>query len=451
VPPTRLLRRSAALACGLALTAAAAGQASAAQQPGDDAVRAKKPAPRTLFATTDKNMLIRIDARRPERIRDTLAISGLPDGVSLRGIDFRPRTGELYGVGSDSVVYRVSPGTGISVAEGAAFATGLSGQRFGVDFNPTVDKIRVVSDAQQNLRLNVDDGSLLLADSPLNPGMPQGVAAAYTNSGFSANPPATTMLFAVDAASDTVTLQNPPNNGTLASPQPLGIDVTDASFDIAGPKNTGYLATRPAGSRRVRGTGLYRVDPTTGRTRLIGTIGRQRRLAITGLAAVQDSVNNPAPPPMAPTQPPPATGPAPPAPTPSPSPMPPAPTPPAPSPAPAPPPAADNGASASIRRLPRTTLARFLRTGVRVTASCASAGRGTLRIEASRSQARRLGLRSRVLASRSVACAGNRLTTRLTPRRQVKRALRAARRSLTTTVRLRVGRSSDVARLVLRR
>jgi hypothetical protein len=111
VPPTRLLRRSAALACGLALTAAA-GQASAAQQPGDDAVRAKKPAPRTLFATTDKNTLIRFDSRRPERIRDTLAISGLPDGVSLRGIDFRQRTGELYGVGSDSVVYRVSPGTG---------------------------------------------------------------------------------------------------------------------------------------------------------------------------------------------------------------------------------------------------------------------------------------------------------------------------------------------------
>jgi Domain of unknown function (DUF4394) len=324
-----------------------------------------------------------------------------------------------------------------------------------------VDKIRVTSDAQQNLRLNVDDGSLLMADSSLNPGMPQGVAAAYTNSGFSANPPATTMLFAVDAATDTVALQNPPNNGTLTSPQPLGIDVTDASFDIAGPKNTGYLATRPAGSRRVRGTRLYRVDPTTGRTRLIGTIGGQRRLAITGLAAMQDSVNNPAPSPMAPSPPPPATDPAPPAPAPSPAPMPPAPTPPAPmppaptvpapSPAPAPPPAADNGASASIRRFPRTTLARFLRKGVRVTASCGSAARGTLRIEVSRSQGRRLGLRSRVLASRSVACAGNRLTTRLTPRRQVKRALRAARRSLTTTVRLRVGRSSDVAMLVLRR
>ena len=71
--------------------------------------------------------------------------------MTLAGIDFRPATGDLYGVGSDSVVYRVNPRTGIAVAEGPAFTPGLNGRFFGVDFNPTVDKIRVVSDAGQNL------------------------------------------------------------------------------------------------------------------------------------------------------------------------------------------------------------------------------------------------------------------------------------------------------------
>ena len=71
---------------------------------------------------------------------------------------------------------------------------------FGVDFNPTVDKIRVVSDAAQNLRLNVDEGTVLSADKDLNPGMPQVVGAGYTNSSFTATRPTATQLFAVDAA-----------------------------------------------------------------------------------------------------------------------------------------------------------------------------------------------------------------------------------------------------------
>ena len=34
----------------------------------------------------------------------------------------------------------------------------LEGTSFGVDFNPTVDRLRVISDTGQNLRVNVDDG-----------------------------------------------------------------------------------------------------------------------------------------------------------------------------------------------------------------------------------------------------------------------------------------------------
>jgi len=284
VPRKNLRRRSAVVVSALALVGAA-GVAQASHDRDGDRSSSRDQSSRTLYATTDQNLLLQFDERSPERLRDVQLITGLPGGVTLRGIDFRPLTGDLYGVGSDSVVYRLNPQTAIAIAEGPAFTPALSGTSFGVGFNPTVDKIRVVSDARQNLRLNVDEGTVLSADKDLNPGAPQIVAADYTNSSFSATKPAATQLFAIDAASDQLLLQSPPNDGTLTMGKRLGVDVGPQSgFDIAGADNTGYLAT--SGARR--GTTLYRVDVTTGKTRWIGRIGGGKRLVVTGLAAWQD-------------------------------------------------------------------------------------------------------------------------------------------------------------------
>ena len=230
-----------------------AAGAEASRDHGGDRWQPRDDASRMLYATTDQNLLLQFNERSPERLRDVRAISGLPAGVTLRGIDFRPATGDLYGVGSDSVVYRVNPQTAIAVAEGPAFTPALRGNAFGVDFNPTVDKIRVVSDAAQNLRLNVDEGTVLSADKDLNPGMPQVVGAGYTNSSFSATRPTATQLFVVDADSDQLLLQNPPNDGTLTMGKRLGVDVgPQTGFDIAGAENTGYLATSGRALARLR-------------------------------------------------------------------------------------------------------------------------------------------------------------------------------------------------------
>jgi hypothetical protein len=278
---TRIMRWSAALASVLALSAVAA---QASHSRGDNWDRSQR-VDRMLVATTNQNQLLTFNARNPDRIKDIQAITGLPAGVSLRGIDFRPKTGDLYGVGSDSVVYRVNPDTGIAIAEGPAFTPALNGKAFGVDFNPVVDKIRVVSDARQNLRLNVDEGTVLMQDADLNPGMPQVVAAGYENSSFSFTQPTATTLHVVDAASDTLFTQNPPNNGTLTNPRKLRLDVgLNAGFDIAGDDNMGFLSNARSG----RGTELYTVDVPTGKTRSLGRIGGGKRLVVTGLAAWQD-------------------------------------------------------------------------------------------------------------------------------------------------------------------
>ena len=75
---------------------------------------------RLLFATDNAGNLSRSAPAPPGRV-SSKPITGLPMGVSLRGIDFRPATGDLYGLGSDKVVYRVNPATAIAIGEGPAF------------------------------------------------------------------------------------------------------------------------------------------------------------------------------------------------------------------------------------------------------------------------------------------------------------------------------------------
>jgi len=280
---TRIALLAGALALLVPLVASAGGHGASASRH----VRTQDAAKRVLFATDTAGNLLSFRGRSPEAARSQ-QITGLPAGVVLKGIDFRPATGDLYALGSDKVVYRVNPATAIAVAEGPAFetsATALTGDRIGFDFNPTVDKIRVTSDADDNIRLDPDPGSLLATDTKLNPSDVTVVGSAYTNSSFTATRPAATMLYAYDTSGsqDRIVLQNPPNAGTLVMPQSLRLDLgTDVGFDIAGTDNVGYVAGTPRGESKAQ---LYVVDVTSGDTRRLGRIGRG--VTITGLAAWQ--------------------------------------------------------------------------------------------------------------------------------------------------------------------
>jgi Domain of unknown function (DUF4394) len=278
---TRFLRIALGLACAAALAVPVVGQAGQSSSKGDG---------RTFYATDNQGNLLSFSADNPRQLDSMRSIAGLPAGVTLTGIDFRPRTGDLYGIGSDSVVYRVNPQTAIAVSESSTtpptpFTPALRGRFFGVDFNPMVDRIRVTSDANQNLRLHPDDANVVGADADLNPGDPTVVGSAYTGSSFSAGLASSTVLYALDALDDAIYVQSPPNNGTLTMPQQLDINVRgDSGFDIAGRNNVGYVATA---SDRRPGAELHRVNVQTGDSVKLGRIGRGAH-TITGLAAVQD-------------------------------------------------------------------------------------------------------------------------------------------------------------------
>ncbi|WP_294278339.1 DUF4394 domain-containing protein [uncultured Chryseobacterium sp.] len=208
------------------------------------------------YAVDNSNNLQIFNPNNPMPVSKSM--TGMQSGESIVGIDFRPANGQLYAMGSSSRMYTVNLGTGTLTAVGSsAFSTQLSGTDFGFDFNPTVDRIRVVSNTGQNLRLNPNDGTISAIDLTINPGTPAVSAAAYTNNIAGAT---ATTLFVIDHNTDKLYQQTPPNNGVLVETGSLGINISSANgFDIGSMSQKAYLMATVNGA-----TKIYTVNTTTG-------------------------------------------------------------------------------------------------------------------------------------------------------------------------------------------
>ena len=209
------------------------------------------------YSTDNANNLLIFDLTTPA-FAVSKPITGLQAGENILGIDMRPATGQLYALGSTSRLYTINMSNGAAAAVSATpFATLLSGTSFGFDFNPVVDRIRVVSNTGQNLRLDPNTGMIAVVDGNLNPGTPAVASAAYTNN-FAGT--TTTALYVIDATTDKLYIQTPPNNGTLVEVGSLGINITaDNGFDIGGRSGKAY-GVFTIGSI----TKVYTLDLTTG-------------------------------------------------------------------------------------------------------------------------------------------------------------------------------------------
>jgi hypothetical protein len=192
-----------------------------------------------LLGVTPSNRLIAFSSASPGQLLHSVPITNLAAGETVVGIDVRPANNQLYALGSTSQLYVINYISGVATRVGSPFTPALSGTDFGFDFNPTVDRVRIVSDTGQNLRLHPDTGAVAAVDTTLSyaPGdanagrTPQVTAAAYTNPD---NDPATgTLLVDLDAAIDIAASQNPPNDGRLNTLLPLGVNLARAGFDIS--------------------------------------------------------------------------------------------------------------------------------------------------------------------------------------------------------------------------
>lgn len=211
-------------------------------------------------------------------------ITGVVAGQQLIGIDARPNTGQLYALGYNATtgvgqLYTLDTDTGVATAVGAPI-TGLDIQdtnrantqgltpNIGFDFNPRVDRIRVVTPNGNNYRLNPNTGGAAIKDGNLAyvAGNTVGHApyigtGAYTNAALGVSG---TTLYDIDITNTNALLstQVPPNDGTLNPVAPvtfrtngntnafplnsptIGLDLDiyyDRTTSSAAARNQGYL------------------------------------------------------------------------------------------------------------------------------------------------------------------------------------------------------------------
>lgn len=256
----------------------------------------------TVYAVTTRHELIRFKADRPAQVLERRSLGGLTAGDSLRGIDYRVARGVLYALAGSGRLYTVDVAQArlVPVTAAAPVPWPVQGDVTGFDFNPTVDRIRVVSSAAQNLRLHPETNAVV-DGNPAEPGLqldgvlhyavgdrhagrtPNLAGVAYT---YNKKNEKITTNYAIDRTLGALLMQGSaegtepvvsPNTGQLRTVGLLGTGpLAEAHFDISDIANTALLAARPAGQTQMR---LYQVDLSSGRATDIGVIGQGESLA----------------------------------------------------------------------------------------------------------------------------------------------------------------------------
>ena len=262
------------------------------------------PAKEFAWALTQDHQLLRFNAGQPRRILERKPVTGLNAGETLLGIDYRVSRGVLFALSSQGRLLTVNTVSGAVTQVGHPGGNWpLKGQTYGFDFNPSVDRIRVVSETGLNMRLNPETGAqvdsnpdvpgvqadpaLAYAGNDANAGKPpQVAAAAYT---YNTRDEKLTTNYAIDRALGTLVLQGSlegrqpvisPNTGQLFTVGSLGLGpLSDVSFDISDVNNTALVSAVQQGQNATR---LYRLDLATGKATLLGTVGNGQ--ALRGLA-----------------------------------------------------------------------------------------------------------------------------------------------------------------------
>jgi hypothetical protein len=250
------------------------------------------------YALTSNGNLISFDAAMPGVIRSLATVTGIAMGQALSGLDIRPATGELYTIGynassGEAQLYTLNPANGAATAIGAApLMLNPNMGKITLDFNPTVDRIRLTGSNNSNYRLHpvtgalaATDGNLRFANGDVNAGIDPSIGTgAYTNSFGGAT---MTTLYNYDDSLNILTTQIPPNDGVLNTIGSSGITVNladpstdlDIFFSQYGAPNRAYLAANVGSSTF---DNLYTVNLMTGAATMVGRIGNG--IAITDIA-----------------------------------------------------------------------------------------------------------------------------------------------------------------------
>jgi hypothetical protein len=245
--------------------------------------------PAIMLGLTTANSLITFDSAAPTKIVRTVKVNGLASGEDLVTLDARPAGGQVFGLTNRNTLYTLNVTTGAATRVGSGPAAfNVTGAPAGMDFSPTVDRIRVVTAGDLNYRVNPTTGSILDGDA-ITPGTQPDTAIAFAvgdpNAGQNPNVTAIaydrnflgtglTTLFGIDTTRDALVRIGgvdgtpSPNAGQVNTVGSLGVAVGGrVGFDITA-DGTAYAAMTSGGLTR-----LYTVNLTTGQATPAGKVG----------------------------------------------------------------------------------------------------------------------------------------------------------------------------------
>ncbi|MDX5328072.1 MAG: DUF4394 domain-containing protein [Marinobacter sp.] len=234
---------------------------------------------------------------------ETLPVTGLVEGDVIVGFDLRTTSPEgaedgLYAVAQSGRIYLLEESDPLIVppeaqaTEITTLATSLSGTRFDIDFNPRADLLRIIGDAGQNLRVNLDEGRVLadearaagfaFADGTVRLGdtmVPVPVAVAYRAAPLQLEgvTPSLDFQYVIDARNSGLARVAVPNDGALVAVgdgllEGLALPMDGAiqqTMDIA-QSGTAYAALR---TETGAGSTLYTLNLLAGTAEQVGPIG----------------------------------------------------------------------------------------------------------------------------------------------------------------------------------
>ncbi len=237
-----------------------------------------------FYGLTTNNEIVKYNAKSPDQVLSIVAVRGLEAGDEVMAIDFRPATGQLYGMSRNSRLYIINTETGATggVIGDDAFSPEVYGTFVGFDFDPVSDRIRLVTDLGQNLLINPTTGATAVVDGSLKPGSPFVVGSAYTNNKAGAT---STTLYGIDLFSQKLVKQG--SNGSLTPVGSLRVSASgEVGFDIAPDKNVVLASMSVAGSNKTYVNNLYYIDLATGEANNLGKLAKP----IIGLAIPTRSI-----------------------------------------------------------------------------------------------------------------------------------------------------------------
>lgn len=239
------------------------------------------------YLLTSNNRIIGVDLDDLEYARSVVTVAQATDSNAVPGaldmgevildVDYRNAEGMLYALtrkGTEGRIVRIEPRTGViarvsllsadagdTVGEAAPYSGLSATESYTMDFNPSVDRLRVIGSDGSNLRIDVLTGETI-TDTRITPAGAKVAGIGYRDD-FNPAPGSgrAAPLFSIAlVAGSTKVFPTNANAGTLdeANSKDLGLSVSDviSGYDVNPLNNRGIAIFAGSG-----GTRVYNIDP----------------------------------------------------------------------------------------------------------------------------------------------------------------------------------------------